>query len=43
MRDKHYNPADITFYLNNESDLISFVNSVKWAYDHYRKVQGYDR
>jgi hypothetical protein len=43
MRDENYNPSEIVLYLRGESDLISFVNSVKSAYDKYRKDQGYDR
>jgi hypothetical protein len=38
-----YSPSNITFHLRTESDLISFVNSVKSAYDKYRKDRGYDR
>jgi len=33
--------SQIKFYLRNESDVISFVNSVKWAYEDYRRRQGY--
>lgn len=43
MVDEYYNPSTITFFLRNESALISFVNSVKSAYNKYRKDQGYDR
>lgn len=31
----------IILYLKDESDLISFVNNVKWAYEQYRKRKGY--
>lgn len=33
----------VTFYFDDESKLIEFVNSVKSAYNRYRKEKGYDR
>lgn len=42
-KDKYYDSNRIIFYLNSESSLISFVNSVKNSYSKYRREQGYDK
>jgi hypothetical protein len=34
---------DVSRHFKTESQLIGFINSIKQAYDGYRKEQGYDR
>jgi hypothetical protein len=34
---------DISYYFQSESQLIHLINSIIWAYNAYRKEQGYDR
>ena len=38
-----YETASVIFHLRNESDFISFKNSVIEMYDAYRKIMGYKR
>jgi hypothetical protein len=34
---------NVSRHFQSESQVINFVNSIKQAYDDYRKEQGYDR
>ena len=38
-----YGHGKITLYFDSEHKLIEFINSVKSAYENFRKEKGYDR